>query len=69
MSYADELNWRPATELARLIRSKAISPVEARFFVVAVLPVMIVVIGCENGATRGKVGLQIPRATTCGRRS
>jgi amidase len=24
----DELNWRPATELARLIRSKAISPVE-----------------------------------------
>jgi amidase len=25
---ADELNWRPATELAGLIRSKAISPVE-----------------------------------------
>jgi len=29
MSFADELNWRPATDLARLIRSKAISPVEA----------------------------------------
>src|SRR6202008_5169549 len=28
MSLADELNWRPATELARLIRSKAVSPVE-----------------------------------------
>jgi amidase len=28
MSLADDLNWRPATELARLIRSKAISPVE-----------------------------------------
>ena len=28
MSLADELSWRPATELARLIRSKAISPVE-----------------------------------------
>jgi amidase len=28
MSLADELNWRPATELARLIRNKAISPVE-----------------------------------------
>src|SRR5271157_310774 len=28
MSLADELNWRPATELARLIRRKAVSPVE-----------------------------------------
>jgi amidase len=28
MSLADELNWRPATELARLIRHKALSPVE-----------------------------------------
>ncbi len=28
MSLADELNWRPATELARLIRRKALSPVE-----------------------------------------
>jgi Asp-tRNA(Asn)/Glu-tRNA(Gln) amidotransferase A subunit family amidase len=28
MSLAEELNWRPATELARLIRSKAVSPVE-----------------------------------------
>jgi amidase len=28
MSLADELSWRPATELARLIRSKAVSPVE-----------------------------------------
>jgi amidase len=28
MSLADELNWRPATELARLIRSKAVSPAE-----------------------------------------
>jgi len=28
MKLADELNWRPATELAHLIRSKAISPVE-----------------------------------------
>jgi len=28
MSLADELNWRSATELARLIRSKAVSPVE-----------------------------------------
>ena len=28
MSIADELNWRSATELARLIRSKAVSPVE-----------------------------------------
>lgn len=28
MSLAAELNWRPATELARLIRSKAVSPVE-----------------------------------------
>ena len=28
MSLADELNWRPATELARLIRCKAVSPVE-----------------------------------------
>ncbi|MGC1234558.1 MAG: amidase family protein, partial [Xanthobacteraceae bacterium] len=28
MSLADELSWRPATKLARLIRSKAISPVE-----------------------------------------
>ncbi len=28
MNLADELNWRPATELARLIRSKAVSPVE-----------------------------------------
>lgn len=28
MSLAAELNWRPVTELARLIRSKAVSPVE-----------------------------------------
>ena len=28
MSLAHELNWRPATELARLIRTKAVSPVE-----------------------------------------
>jgi len=28
MNLADQLNWRPATELARLIRSKAVSPVE-----------------------------------------
>src|ERR1041385_332736 len=28
MSLADELNWRPATELARLIRRRALSPVE-----------------------------------------
>jgi amidase len=28
MSLADELNWRPATELARLIRRKVLSPVE-----------------------------------------
>jgi len=28
MSLADELNWQSATELARLIRSKAVSPVE-----------------------------------------
>jgi hypothetical protein len=28
MSLADDLNWRPATELARLIRSKAVIPVE-----------------------------------------
>jgi amidase len=28
MNFADALNWRPATELAGLIRSKAISPVE-----------------------------------------
>ena len=28
MSIADELNWRPATELARLVRGKAVSPVE-----------------------------------------
>jgi hypothetical protein len=28
MSLADELNWRPATELARLIRSKAVGPAE-----------------------------------------
>lgn len=28
MSFADELNWRPATELVRLIRNKAVSPVE-----------------------------------------
>jgi Asp-tRNA(Asn)/Glu-tRNA(Gln) amidotransferase A subunit family amidase len=28
MNFADELNWRPATELARLIRRKALSPVE-----------------------------------------
>jgi amidase len=28
MSLADQLNWRPATQLAGLIRSKAISPIE-----------------------------------------